>query len=80
MNKKGASKGKVLIIALDENPTEALTDNQGFVLCFDTYLQIVEYCRNNNINIDEVLVDELDTVTGNSETIISGDDIEEVEF
>lgn len=80
MNKKGASKGKVLIIALDENPAEALIDNQGFVLCFDTYLQIVEYCRNNNINIDEVLVDELDTVTSNSETIISGDDIEEVEF
>lgn len=80
MNKKGASKGKVLIIAIDDNPTEALMDNQGYVLCFDTYLQIVEYCKENNINIDTILVDEMDIYTGESETIISGDDIEEVEF
>lgn len=80
MNKNGASKGKVLIIALSDNPTEALLDNEGFVLCFDTYLQIVNYCRDNNINLDDVLVDELDTITGKSKQSLDWADIEEIEF
>lgn len=79
MNKKGASKGKVLVIALDEEPHTALTDKQGFLLCFDTFKQIAEYCSENNINIDNILVDELDVETGKAETF-SFDDIEEVEF
>ena len=79
MNKRGASKGKVLIIALDDNPSEALVDNEGFVLCFDTFKQIAEYCKESNINLDTVLIDEMDLQTGNSSTL-SWDDIEEVEF
>lgn len=62
MNKKGASKGKVLIIALECEPTIPLTDKQGFMLCFDTYKQIADYSRENGINLDDILVDELDMV------------------
>ena len=79
MNKRGASKGKVLIIALDDNPSEALVDNEGFVLCFNTFKQIADYCSDNNINIDNILIDEMDKETGNS-SMLSWDDIEEVEF
>lgn len=79
MNKRGASKGKVLIIALDDNPSEALVDNDGFVLYFDTFKQIAEYCKESNINIDTVLVDELDLQAGKSSTL-SWNDIEKVEF
>lgn len=78
MNKRGASKGKVLIIALDDNPTEALEDSQGFLLCFDTFKQIADYCNEYGINLDSVLIDELDKVTGASE--LWSDNIEEVEF
>lgn len=78
MNKRGASKGKVLIIALDEEPTKALEDNQGFLLVFDTFKQIADYCIENNINIDSVLIDELNKETGEAEAWSS--DIEEVEF
>lgn len=78
MNKRGASKGKVLIIALDEEPTKALEDNQGFLLVFDTFKQITDYCIENNINIDSVLIDELDKETGKTESW--SDNIEEVEF
>lgn len=78
MNKRGASKGKILIIALDDNPTKALEDNQGFLLVFDTFKQIADYCIENNINIDSVLIDELDKETGKTE--LWSDDIEEVEF
>lgn len=78
MNKRGASKGKVLIIALDDEPTKALEDNQGFLLVFDTFKQIADYCIENNINIDSVLIDELDKETGKTE--LWSDDIEEVEF
>lgn len=78
MNKRGASKGKVLIIALDDEPTKALEDNQGFLLVFDTFKQIADYCTENNINIDSVLIDELDKETGKTEPW--SDNIEEVEF
>ncbi len=79
MNKRGASKGKVLIIALDENPQKALTDSQGFILGFDTFKQIAEFCKENNINTDCILIDEIDTFTGESETI-DWSNIEEIEF
>lgn len=78
MNKRGASKGKVLIIALDDEPTKALEDSQGFLLVFDTFKQIADYCAENNINIDSVLIDELDKETGKTEPW--SDNIEEVEF
>lgn len=78
MNKRGASKGKVLIIALDNEPTRALEDNQGFLLVFDTFKQIADYCIENNINIDSVLIDELDKETGKVEAW--SDNIEEIKF
>lgn len=78
MNKLGASKGKVLIIALDEEPARALEDNQGFLLVFDTFKQIADYCFENNINLDSVLIDELDKSSGKSQSYMNS--IEEVEF
>lgn len=78
MNKRGASKGKVLIIALDEEPTKALEDNQGFLLVFDTFKQITDYCKENCIDLDSVLIDELDKETGKSTQW--SDTIDEVEF
>ncbi len=78
MNKRGASKGKVLIIALDDNPSEALVDNEGFILVFDTFKQIAEFCEENGVNLDNVLVDELDMATGQSVAV--SDYIDEVEF
>lgn len=80
MNKKGASKGKVLVIALSDEPTEALTDSQGFLLCFDTFKQIADYCKDNFIDLDDVIVDELDKETGNNSNSTYWDSIEEVEF
>lgn len=79
MNKKGASKGKVLIIALSSDPMQALLDRDGFVLVFDTFKQIVEYCAENGINTDDVLIDELDKLSGEPDPI-DWDNIEEVEF
>lgn len=78
MNKRGASKGKVLIIALDSEPTKALEDNKGFLLVFDTFKQIANYCLENDIDVDSVLIDELDKETGKTE--IWSDNIDEVEF
>lgn len=60
MNKRGASKGKVLVIAIDDNPLELLQDKDGFLLCFDTYKQIADYCKTNDINLDSILINELD--------------------
>lgn len=71
MNKIGASKGKVLVISLDENPEVILTDDNGFVLVFDTFKQISQYCFDNNIDLDSIIVGELDKLSGN---------VEEVEF
>lgn len=79
MNKRGASKGKVLVIALDDNPQKILQDNEGYVLCFDTFKQIANYCFEENIDIDSVILYELDKETGKDE-VITIDDIEEVEF
>lgn len=78
MNKRGASKGKVLIIALDSEPTKALEDNKGFLLIFDTFKQIADYCSENDIDLDSVLIDELDKKTGKAE--LWSDSIDEVEF
>lgn len=71
MNKQGASKGKVLVISLDEDPQQLLTDDNDFVLCFDTFKQISQYCFDNDINLDNVIVNELDKLSG---------DVEEVEY
>lgn len=60
MNKRGASKGKVLIITTTDKCPEPLMDENNFLLCFDTYKQIGQYCFEHDINLDDVIIDELD--------------------
>lgn len=64
MDKTGASKGYVLIIALDEDPTTPLENEQGEILIFDRFDEIYTYCNDNDINIDNILVDELKVSNG----------------
>ena len=59
MDKNGASKGYVLVIALDEDPTTPLENEDGEILVFDRFDEIYAYCNDNDIEIDEILVDEL---------------------
>lgn len=64
MNKKGASKGYVLIIALDDDPTVPLENENGEILIFDRFDEIYAYCDSNDINLDAVIVDELKVSDG----------------
>jgi len=64
MDKTGASKGYVLIIALDDNPTTPLENEAGEILIFDRFDEIYSYCNENDINIDNVIVDELKVSNG----------------
>lgn len=64
MDKTGASKGYVLIIALDDDPTTPLENEDGEILIFDRFDEIYAYCDENDINIDSILVDELKVSNG----------------
>lgn len=64
MNKKGASKNYVLVIALDDDPTTPLENEDGEILIFDKFDEIYAYCNDNDIDIDNILVDELKVSDG----------------
>ena len=59
MDKNGASKGYVLVISLDDDPTSLLTNDSNEILIFDRFDEIYTYCNDSNINIDEILVNEI---------------------
>lgn len=70
MNDFGADKGCVLAISLDgEN---YLTDEDGYVLIFNTYREIKDWAKANGYYFEELFLHEVNE--------IKDDDIDEIEF
>ena len=80
MDKKGASKGFVLVISIGDFSTDYLEDENGNLLIFDRFDEIYDYCMENNINTEEVNIAEMAIDTGDSEDLGKSYDFPEVEF
>lgn len=70
MNDFGADKDCVLAISLDGE--EYLTDEDGYVLIFNTYREIKDWVKTSGYSYEELFLHEVHK--------IDDDDIEEIEF
>lgn len=70
MNDFGADKGCVLAISWDGE--DYITDEEGYVLIFNTYREIKDWAKENGYNYEEFFLHEVHE--------IPDDGIDEIEF
>lgn len=78
MNKKGASKGHILLVSLSDDADTFLEDELGNLLWFNTFKEIYEFCQENGLNKDDLLLTEIKV--NDKANLIDWQNIDEVEF